>query len=113
MGFLVWGGVGVAVALFVGGLRLDLDASLGVGAVLCVEGSLPTGDAVLWCRRRWRDIDDVHDGMVRGARKSRTAGWLRANTLGDRSLADMVCCYVSPAIAGECWSEGQIEVLRR
>ena len=82
-----------AVALLVGGFRFDAAASLGVGALFCVEADCPTGeDDVLWCRRRWRDIDDVHGVMVRGARKSRTAAWLRANAFGESILADMAYC---------------------
>lgn len=94
MGLEGLGGVGEAVALFVGGLRFEAEAEAGVGAL----GLLGVGDgAVLWCRRRWRDGDDVHDVMVRGARKSRTGAWLRANVLGERSLAGMLgscCCSV-------------------
>lgn len=61
------------VAAFVGGLRFEAAAESGVG-----------GNAVvLWCRRLWRE-DDVHDVIVRGARKSRTGAWLRDIVLGER-----------------------------
>lgn len=82
MGLEDFGGVVEAVALFVGGLRSELAALSGVGAFV----------AVLWFRRRWRDVDVHVDVIVRGARNSRTCVWLRANVLGERSRADMVCC---------------------
>lgn len=45
---------------------------------------------VLWCRRRWRAGSDVRGVMASGARKSRTGAEVRANALGERSLADML-----------------------
>lgn len=79
------------VAAFVGGLKFEAAAWCGVGAWFCVEAEWPTGDAVLWCRRRWRDVDDVYGVMVRGARKSRTGAWLRANACGEKTRADILC----------------------
>jgi hypothetical protein len=91
------GGDGETVALFVGGLGCEFAASCGVGAWFCVEAEWPTGDvaAVLWCRRRWRDGDDVHDGIVRGARKSRIGAWPRANACGENIRADMFAVVVA------------------
>ena len=91
------GGEEETVALFVGGLRFAAAACVGVGALFCVEAERPTGDvaAVLWCRRRWRDVDDVHDVIVRGARKSRIGAWLRINACGDSIRADMFAIVVA------------------
>lgn len=91
------GGLEETVALLVGGLRFECDASCGVGALFRVEAEWPTGDvaAVLWCRRRWRDADDVHDVIVRGARKSRIGAWLRANACGESIRADMFAVVVA------------------
>lgn len=95
MGLEGFEAVAGAVAALVGGLRFEVAAVDGVGAVFLVVAVWPTGEvAVLWCRRRRCDDGDVRGVMVRGARKSRTGAWLRANVFGERSLGGMAC---------DCW----------
>ena len=92
MGFEVLGGVEETVALLDGGLRFEAEAEDGVGA--CGLRAVWWA-AVLWCRRRRRDgAVQVHAVVVRGARKSRTGGWLQANVRGERIRAAMACATV-------------------